>query len=69
MKMRKMILLSLILLLFGAGKGFAQDVRYNFDKDTDFSKYKTYKWVAIKDSDHLNDLTEKQITAALDADE
>ena len=66
--MRKMILLSLILLLFGAGKGFAQDVRYNFDKNTDFSKFKTYKWVTIKDSDHLNGLTEKQITAALDSE-
>jgi hypothetical protein len=68
MKMKRLILLSLILLLFGASKGFAQDVRYNFDKDTDFSKYKTYKWVTIKDSDHLNELTEKQITAALDAE-
>jgi hypothetical protein len=66
--MRKVIVLSLILLLFGAGKGFAQNVRYNFDKDADFSKYKTYKWVPIKDSDHLNELTEKQITAALDAE-
>jgi hypothetical protein len=66
--MRKVVLLSLALLLCGAAEGFAQDVRYNFDKDTDFSKFKTYKWVTIKDSDHLNELTEKQITAALDAE-
>jgi hypothetical protein len=54
--------------LFRSKQGFAQDVRYNFDKDADFAKYKTYKWVTIKDSDHLNELTEKQITAALDAE-
>lgn len=66
--MRKVALLSLVLLLLGGTRSFAQDVRYNFDKDTDFSKFKTYKWVTIKASDHLNELTEKQITAALDAE-
>jgi len=30
-----------------AVSGFAQDVRYNFAQGTDFSKYKTYKWVKI----------------------
>jgi hypothetical protein len=66
--MRKVALLSLVLLFFGAARGFAQDVRFNFDKDAEFSKYKTYKWVSIKGSDKLNDLAEKQITAALDAE-
>jgi len=45
----------------------AQDVRYNFDKNTDFSKFSTYKWVSLKDAAKLNDLVDKQIRAAVDA--
>ena len=29
----------------------AQDTRYNFDSNVDFSKYKTYKWVDRKGAD------------------
>ena len=47
---------------------FGQDVRYDFDKDKDFSKYKTYKWVPIKDADKVDDLTAKQLTDAVNAD-
>ena len=35
------------LLLAAAGTLAAQDVRYNFMPRTDFSKYRTYKWVNI----------------------
>jgi Domain of unknown function (DUF4136) len=44
-----------------------RNVRYDFDKDQDFSKYKTYKWVAIKGAEQPDQLTAKQITAAFDA--
>jgi hypothetical protein len=47
--------------------GVAQDVRYNFDKGADFNKFKTYKWVALKDAQSVNPLVEKQIKAAIDA--
>jgi hypothetical protein len=47
---------------------FAQDVRYNFDKDTDFSKFKTYKWVTLKDAPKVNDILDKNIKAAIDAE-
>jgi hypothetical protein len=56
------------LLAIGVTDALAQGVRYNFDKSADFSKFKTYKWVDINASDHANDLTEKQIKAALDAE-
>lgn len=46
----------------------AQDVRYNFDKEKDFSKYKTYKWVPIESSDKVSDLVLRQLTAAIDAE-
>ena len=45
----------------------AQDVRYNFDKSADFSKFKTYKWVALKDAQKANPLVEKQIQSSIDA--
>ena len=45
-----------------------QDVRYNFDKNADFSKFKTYKWVTLKDAAKVDDLTERQIKEALDAE-
>lgn len=66
--MRKLVLLALALLAFGVTRVSAQDVRYDFDKDKDFSKYKTYKWVPIKGADEPDQLTAKQITSAIDAD-
>jgi hypothetical protein len=49
-----------------AGVAFGQDVSYNFDKQADFAKYKTYKWVQIKGGDEVDQITAQQITAALD---
>jgi Domain of unknown function (DUF4136) len=60
-------LLALVLLTFGAVDVLAQDVRYDFDKDQDFSKYKTYKWVPIKGADQPDELTANQITSAIDS--
>jgi hypothetical protein len=67
-EMRRLILLAIALLFVAVTSAVAQDVRYDFDKDKDFSKYKTYKWVPIKDADQPNELTAKQITAAIDAE-
>jgi len=67
--MKRSILLSMMaLLLLAVGSALGQDVRYNFDKDTDFSKFKTYKWVALKDAAKLNDLLDKNIKDAVDAE-
>jgi hypothetical protein len=60
------VLLAVVSLTLGAVGVAAQDVRYDFDKDQDFSKYKTYKWVPIKGADQPDDLTAKQITGAID---
>jgi hypothetical protein len=63
------VLLTLVLLMFGVvGVVAAQDVRYDFDKNKDFSKYKTYKWVPIKGADQPDELTGKKLTAAVDAE-
>lgn len=66
--MKKLVVLTFALLLVGVTGAIAQDVRYNFDKSQDFSKYKTYKWVDIKGSDHANEMVQKQIAQALDAE-
>jgi hypothetical protein len=66
--MKKFAVLILGLLVLGATTVVAQDVRYDFDKDKDFSKYKTYKWVPIKGADQPDELTSKQITAAFDTE-
>ena len=66
--MKKNALFSIALLFLAASTAIAQDVRYNFDKDTDFSKLKTYKWVTIKDASKLDDLRDKQIKDAVEAE-
>ena len=66
--MKKLYLLTLLLLAVGVSAARAQDVRYNFAQGEDFSKYKTYNWVSIKNADQVDELTAKQITSALDAE-
>jgi uncharacterized protein DUF4136 len=48
--------------------GFAQDIRSNYDRSADFSKYKTYKWVVVKDAPVVDELTERQLKQAFDAE-
>jgi hypothetical protein len=57
----KNAIFSVVLFLLAASAALGQDVRYNFDKDTDFAKFKTYKWVALKDAPKVDDLRSKQI--------
>jgi hypothetical protein len=55
------------LFLLLAGTAAAQDVTYNFDKGTDFKKFKTYKWVEIKDATYPDQMVDKQIKTAIDS--
>ena len=64
----KRLFFSIAFLLLIVGSGIAQDVRYNFDKNADFSKFKTYKWVAVKDATKVDDLVDKQIKETIDAE-
>lgn len=64
--MRRLLFLSSLGILLAATLAIGQDVRYNFDKNTDFSRFKTYKWVIIKDAPTANDLVAKQIRDAVD---
>jgi Domain of unknown function (DUF4136) len=44
----------------------AQDVGYNAMPGTDFSKYKTYKWVKIEGAQYPDQITDAQIRSAID---
>jgi hypothetical protein len=50
-----------------ASSALCQDVRYNFDKTTDFSRFKTYRWVTIKDAQKLDDIMDKQVKDSIDS--
>ena len=67
--MKTLAILVLLLFLGGARIAVAQDVRYDFDKDKNFSQFKTYKWVPINWADESDDVTAKQlVVAAVDAE-
>jgi hypothetical protein len=63
--MKKLFYLASAFLLL-ASFASAQDVSYNFDQKADFTKYKTYKWVTIKDAEQPDELTAKMIVQAID---
>ena len=55
------------LLVVWAATASAQDIRYNYLQGTDFSKYKTYKWVRVPNAQYPNSIIDDQITRAIDA--
>jgi hypothetical protein len=62
--MKVSLFLTVLLLL--AASSVAQDIHYNFDVDTHFENFKTYKWVEIKDAQKVDELKEKEIKSVLD---
>jgi hypothetical protein len=66
--MNKFSIFVIGVVLLVTGSAASQDVRYNFDKHSDFSTFKTYKWVKLKDAVKVNDIVEKQIIAAVDSE-
>jgi Domain of unknown function (DUF4136) len=66
--MRTIFLVLCVLLAAGAGRVAAQEVGMDFDKNADFSKYKTYKWVSIPSSQKLDEMTADQLTGTLEVE-
>ena len=64
--MKKCFFLAALLATLLAGRAAAQGADATFDKKTDFSKFKTYKWVTIKDALQLDELTAEQLIGTLD---
>lgn len=65
--MKRVFYVTLALLAV-ASVAQAQDIRYNFDKSADFSKYKTYKFVENKSGDKLDDLAKKDVESSMEAE-
>jgi Domain of unknown function (DUF4136) len=59
--------LAFLALQVSAFNATAQDVRYNFDKDTDFSRFHTYRWVELKDAAKVDPLRDKDIRESIDS--
>ena len=55
------------LLLLMASSALSQDIHFSFDDTANFSKFRTYKWVTLKSEAPIDELTDQQIKAALDA--
>ncbi len=62
----KTIRIMLAALAFVAAAA-AQDVTSNFDQSTDFTRYKTYKWVEIPGGLKGDEILARQVTQAVDA--
>lgn len=54
----------LMLCFVSAG---AQEIRYNYLRGTDFSKYRTYKWVRIPNVQYPNQILDGQIMQAIES--
>ena len=57
--------MSLVLLMCGFMA--AQDIKSNYMPGTDFSKFKTYKWVNIEGTERPDQIVDQQIRQAVDA--
>lgn len=61
-----MVMAAAVLLLWCVPAS-AQDVKYNFVAGTEFSKYKTYKWVRVPNAKYPNEIVDGQIMQSIDA--
>src|SRR2546422_7734866 len=62
------IFASVGILLLAATASFAQQVKTDYDRSTDFSQYKTYSWEKVQTQDPLwVDRIEAAVNAALSA--
>ena len=55
-----------LVLLLGCVAASAQEIKYNFLPGTDFTKYKTYRWVRVPNVQYPNQLIDGQIMQAID---
>ena len=55
------------LLVMWCSAASAQDIKFNYLQGTDFSKYKTYKWVQVPNVQYPNSIVDDQIKRAIDA--
>src|SRR5258705_11316888 len=66
--MKRIALLVTLVLGFAACHAAGQDLTYNFDRETDLSKFKSYKWVDIKSVQQVDYLPAREIAFVIDAE-
>jgi hypothetical protein len=54
------------VIMLATGLAFGQQVAMNYDRGTDFTKFKTYKWVPIEGAQHPNQITDGNIRTIID---
>ena len=64
---KNFLIVAASVLLLWCVSASAQDVKYNFLAGTDFSKYKTYKWVRVPKAQYPNQILDGQIMQSIDA--
>lgn len=60
------VIAAIAVFALGAGAALAQDVNVNYVPGTDFSGYKTYKWVEIQGAEKPDQILDTQIRQAID---
>jgi len=53
MKLQRVVLVLMGMMLLFAGKSSAQDVKTDYDRNANFSQYKTYSWEQVQTRDAL----------------
>ena len=68
MKLRKAVFVLMGMMLLFAGKLSAQQVKTDYDRNTNFGQYKTYSWEQVKTKDALDvDRIKSAVNATLAA--
>ena len=61
----RIVQLAALILVLSATSS-AQDIKFNYLRGTDFSKYRTYKWVKVPNAQYPNSILDDQIMRAID---
>jgi uncharacterized protein DUF4136 len=61
------VALAMGVVVFACGFMAAQDIKTNYMPGTDFSKYHTYKWVSIDNTEQVDPIVVQQIKDAIDS--
>lgn len=60
------LILMLSLLIAGSAVSLAQDVTFNYEPGTDFTKYHTYAWARVEGAKYPDQILDGQIQTAVD---
>lgn len=65
-KVRGIIVAALGVLAVGSGVARGQEVTYNFVAGTDFSTFKSYRWIDLPNAEKPDAIVDQQIRQAID---